>query len=66
MKNPIDPGGYFAVISVWVRGLGEGLKEEFQEAWEKATPLAPEALRRGDAVDTDGGRETSVELKPEG
>lgn len=44
VKNPIDPGEYFAVISVWDRELGEGLREKFQEVWEKSAPLNPERL----------------------
>lgn len=44
VKNPVDPGEYFAVISVWGRELGEGLREKFHEVWEKATPLDSETL----------------------
>lgn len=44
VKNPMDPKEYFAVISVWDRDLGSGLREKFQEVWEKAIPFDPESL----------------------
>ena len=45
VKNPMDPEEYFAVISVWDRELGEGLKGKFLDAWRKAQPLEAETLR---------------------
>jgi sugar-specific transcriptional regulator TrmB len=45
VKNPMDPGEYFAVITVWDRELGEGLREKFKEVWRGARPLNPESLK---------------------
>ncbi len=39
VKNPLEPEEYFAVISVWDRELGEGLREKFEVLWERAEAM---------------------------